>query len=173
MLFKISCTLYPLCTLILQLCLRRLCHCGLLVVLWWHISIITPLLVAEPRRTVGLLFASQCLCGTILPTMYSMVWDWQDLRSGPMLFYWPKLAPLLSSAVISFTSFFLCIFIVGPGSSDWLGDNRSLPALHCRPFIILKIITTKVIIIGVGSNDCLPNKIKQNWSICSPKSGIL
>ena len=28
--------------------------------------------------------------GTILLTLYSMVWDWRVSRAGPMLLYWPK-----------------------------------------------------------------------------------
>ena len=42
------------------------------------------LLAAEPRSTAGLLFLCQYLCGTILVTPYSMVWDWRVSRAGPM-----------------------------------------------------------------------------------------
>ena len=35
----------------------------------------------------GLLFRSQCPSGTILLTLYSMVWDWRVSRAGPLLFY--------------------------------------------------------------------------------------
>ena len=31
-----------------------------------------------------LLFPSQCLCGTIFLTLYSIVWDWRVSRAGPM-----------------------------------------------------------------------------------------
>ena len=60
-------------------------------VLWSHIGILMCLFAAELHSTVGLLFPSQCLWGTILltPGLYSMVWDWPVLRAGPMLFYWP------------------------------------------------------------------------------------
>ena len=32
------------------------------------------------------LFTSQCLCGSILPPVYSTVWDWRVSRAGPMHF---------------------------------------------------------------------------------------
>ena len=46
---------------------------------------------APPRSTIGVLFPSQCLSGTILLTLYLMVWDWQVSRAGHCYFYWPKL----------------------------------------------------------------------------------
>ena len=50
------------------------------------------------RRT---LFPSQCLFGTVLLTLYSMVEDWRVLRAGPMLFDWAKpLTPHLSYALL-------------------------------------------------------------------------
>ena len=48
-------------------------------------------LAAEPCSTAGLIFPSQCPCGTILHTLYSMVWYWRVSRATPMLFYCPKL----------------------------------------------------------------------------------
>ena len=60
-----------------------MCQCRLHAVLWSHIGILMHLLAAEPRSTAG--------CLTILDTLYSMVWDWRVLRSGPMFFYWPRL----------------------------------------------------------------------------------
>ena len=48
---------------------------------------ILRLLAAEPRSIAGLLFPFQYLCGTILVTPYSMVWDWRISWSGPMPFY--------------------------------------------------------------------------------------
>ena len=47
---------------------------------------------SQHRSTTGLLFTCQYLCGTILVTPYSMVWDWRVSRAGPTLFYWPKLS---------------------------------------------------------------------------------
>ena len=73
-------------TFFMLLYLCRMCQCGLHAVLWSHIGILMRLLAAEHRSTAGLLFFSQCLCGTILLTLYSMVWDWRVLRAGPILF---------------------------------------------------------------------------------------
>ena len=42
--------------------------------------------VLPPR----VLFPCQYLCGTILVTTCSMVWDWRVSRAGPMPFYWPS-----------------------------------------------------------------------------------
>ena len=55
----------------------------------------------------GLLFPFQYLCGTILVTQDSMVWDWQVSRAGPIPFYWPScLLPfyllLFSISLLSF-----------------------------------------------------------------------
>ena len=35
-------------------------------------------------------FSSQCPCGMILHTLYSVVWNRQVSRAGSMLSYWPK-----------------------------------------------------------------------------------
>ena len=109
-----------------------------------HIGTLMRRLAAERRSTAGLLFPSQCPSGTILLTLYSMVWDWRVSRAGPMRFYWPKLLypyyrlPLL----FSLSSFCLKVGIVGQGSSDWLSVYHSLSALHCWPLsLIIKIIT--------------------------------
>ena len=50
-----------------------MCQCRLHALLWLHIGIILSLLAAEPRSTAIILFPSQCLRGTILLTLYSMV----------------------------------------------------------------------------------------------------
>ena len=74
------------------------------ITLWSHICIFMCLLVEEPRSTSGHLFSSQCLCGMILLTIYSMVWVWQISRAERKLFYWPKLlSPFLFSTVLHFT----------------------------------------------------------------------
>ena len=52
-----------------------LCHCGLRAVLCLHIGIVMLLLAEEPSITAGLLFTCQYLCGTILVTEYSIVWN--------------------------------------------------------------------------------------------------
>ena len=67
-----------------------------------------PTSCGTSQYTAELLFPSHCLCGTILPTLYSMVWVLSvSTVAGPMFFYWPKLlAPFLSSTVFHFSSFF-------------------------------------------------------------------
>ena len=60
-------------------------------VLWLHIGILMGLLAAQPRSIEGHLFTCECQCGTILPTLYSMVWDWRVSRAWPIRFYWPFL----------------------------------------------------------------------------------
>ena len=67
------------CTLFMVLFLSHMCWCGLHAVL-----------AAEPRSIGGLLFSSQYLCGTVLVTPCSMVWDWRVSRAGPIPFYWPS-----------------------------------------------------------------------------------
>ena len=55
-----------------------------------HIVSPMRLPVAESRRIAGLLFPFQYLCGTILVTPYSMVWDWRVSRAGSMSLYRPS-----------------------------------------------------------------------------------
>ena len=110
-----------LCTHLTMHYLDRMCQCRLCVVPWSHISILMRHLTAEPRRTAGLLFPSQCPSGTILLTPYLMVWDWQVSRAGPMLFYWPKLLYPYYSLLLffPFSSSCLKFFFVGLGSLEW------------------------------------------------------
>ena len=63
---------------------------GLHAVLLSHIGKLMRLLAAEPLIIAGHLFPGQCLCGTILVTSCSMVWDWQVSRARSMPFYWPS-----------------------------------------------------------------------------------
>ena len=72
------------CTLFMVLFRCRMCQCGLHSVLWSHIGTIMRLLAAEPLSIARHLFPGQCLCGTILVTPCSMVWDWRVSRAGPM-----------------------------------------------------------------------------------------
>ena len=66
-------------------------------VLWPHSGTLMRLLAAEPRSTAGLLFPYQYICGTILVTPHSMVWDWRASREGLMNFYWPSCSPFFVS----------------------------------------------------------------------------
>ena len=108
------------CTLLMVLSLDRMCKRWLHAVLWSHIGILIHRLAAEPCRTAGLLFPFRCPSGTILPTPYSMVWDWRVSRAGPMLLYWPKLLYPYYSLLLSFlfSSFCLLVGIFELGSSD-------------------------------------------------------
>ena len=64
---------------------------------------------AEPCRTAELLFPSRCLSGTILLTLYSMMWDWRVSRAGPMLLYWPKLLYPYYSLLLFFPFSSFCL----------------------------------------------------------------
>ena len=66
------------------------------------------LLAAEPHSVTGLLFPGQCLCGTILATPYSMVWDWRVSRVGPMPFYWPSCSLTFCLLLFSFSLISFC-----------------------------------------------------------------
>ena len=125
MLCKIGCSVHPLyvhplygtlCTLSMVPYMYPMCQCGLHAVLWSHIGIFMLILAAEPRSTAGLLFPSQCLCGTILPTVYAIVWDWPVSRAGPMLLHWPKLLdPFLSPICVPFLIFLYIGWNCGAG----------------------------------------------------------
>ena len=65
------------------------------------------------------LFPCQHFCGTILVTIYSMVWDRRVSRTGSMPFYFPSYTrSIFSRIVFPFFSFILWVGIVGLGSSD-------------------------------------------------------
>ena len=78
------------CILFMVLFLRLMCRCGFHAALWSHIGSLMRRLAAEPRIIAGLLFSCQYLCGTILVTPCSMVWDWRVSRAGPIPLYWPS-----------------------------------------------------------------------------------
>ena len=84
---------------------------------------------------------SRCLCGTILVTPCSTVWDWRVSRAGPMPFYWPSctLTFCLLLFSLSFLSFYGLV-LWGWGLRTDRVLNRSLPALHCKPLLIIIII---------------------------------
>ena len=105
------------CTHLMMRYLDRMCQCGYTRCLG-RTSVY--LCVAEPRRSEGLLFPSQCPSGMILLTPCSMVWDWRVSRAGPMVFYWPKLLYPYYSLLLffPFSSSYLLVSIVGLGSLD-------------------------------------------------------
>ena len=90
----------------------RMCQCGLHAALWLHISTLTRLLDAETRSTAGLLFPSQYLCGTILVTPYSMVWNWLVSRAGLMPFYWPSSSLLFCLLPFSLSLLSFCVLVL-------------------------------------------------------------
>ena len=90
-----------------------------------------------PRRrasqTVGLLFLSQCLCGTILLTLYGMVWDWWVLRACPMFFHWPNLlVPFLSSTAFPFPDFLSVDYYCGAGVFGLIWCQSLSPCLSLQ-----------------------------------------
>ena len=69
---------------------------------------------SQYRRAFKVLFSRNCqyLYGTILVTLYSMVWDWRVSRAGPMPFYFPSRSLpfrllLFSLSLLSFYGFVL------------------------------------------------------------------
>ena len=96
------------CTLFVVLFLCRMCRCWLHAVLWSHIGTLMRLLAAEPLSIAGLLFPCQCLCGTIMVTPCSMVWDWRVSRAGSMPFYWPSCS--LTFRLLLFSLSFLSFY---------------------------------------------------------------
>ena len=114
------------CTLFMVPSLDRMYQHRLHAVLWSHIGTLMHCLAAEPCSTAGLLFTFRCPSGTILLTPFSMVWDWQVSRAGPMLLYWPKLLYPYYSLLLSFpfSSFIIII------KKDWqckAGRGRLTP----------------------------------------------
>ena len=102
-------------------------QCGSHAVLWSHIDILMRLLAAEPRSTARLLFPVS-------------LWNDPDdpVFDGVGLAGFMSRAITLLLAKLSYSLPFLFFLSVGCHreleSSDYLSVNRSLPALHCRPF---------------------------------------
>ena len=107
-----------------------MCKCVLRAVLWSHIGVLMCLLAAEPRSTAGPLFPSQCPYGTILLTVYSMVWDWRVSIAGPILFYWPELLdPFLSLTLFFLSRHSVYMFYCGAGVVTLTGCKSFSPHL--------------------------------------------
>ena len=100
------------CTLFKVFFLCRMCRCGSHAALWSHIGILMRLLASEPRSIAPLLFPSRCLCGTILVTPCSMVWDWRVSRAGPMPFCWPSCSLHFCLQLFSLSLLFLYRLVV-------------------------------------------------------------
>ena len=120
---------------------------------------ISVYLAAEPRSTTWPLFSSQFPCGTILLTMYWLVWDWWISRAKPMLFYWPNLLyHFLSSTIFPFL-FFLSLAIgcyCGAGVFGLIGCGSLSPNLALTTSFIN---TTIIINISNIYSDTLVSKM--------------
>ena len=99
-------------TIFMPIDLSRMCQYGLHAVLWSLSVHFTPLPIAVPRRTTGLLFLSRLLCGMSMVTMYSMVLNRQVLKSKPVFFYRTTLLTHFSSF---FYAHFLSLFFLSLG----------------------------------------------------------
>ena len=139
-------------TLFMVLFLCRMCRCWLHAAL--HIGTFMRLLAAEPRSIAGLLFPFQYLYRTILVTSYSMVWDWRVSRAEPMLFYWPSCSLPFVSSCFHFLFFHsIGLVMLGWGlRTDRVLINRSLPALHYQPFLIIMIIIIEFMLKDMKMN---------------------
>ena len=102
-----------LCTLFGVLYLYRMCYSAGYTQCFSRAKLSRTAGLATSGLSTSFKVPSQCLCGTILPTQYSMVWDRLVYRAGPMRFYWPVLHALfLTSTVFHFPYFFLYVGIV-------------------------------------------------------------
>ena len=63
----------------------------------------------------------QYLCGTILVTPYSTVWDWRVSRAGPMTFYWDAARFLFVSSCFPFLFFHSMGWYCGAGVFGLIG----------------------------------------------------
>ena len=89
-LYKIRCNSMAIIMALTFAVYHGMCHCGLHAVLWSDIGILMRFFAEEPRSTAATLLSSQCPCGTILVTPYTLVRDSRVSRAGPMHFYWPS-----------------------------------------------------------------------------------
>ena len=100
---------------------------------WLLIGTSLRLLAVELLSIAGPLCPTQYRYGTILVTLFLMVWDWRVLRAEPTPTCWLNLFFL-------YISHFFSLFLP---STDWfcevgvlglIGCSHSLPALHCGLF---------------------------------------
>ena len=114
LLYKISCNpMHPL----IVIYLGRMCSMS-------RIDILIRFLAAEPRSTAGSLFSSQCPCGKILLTLYSMVWDWPISRAGSMFYFIFISCSIAFCLLLLSLSFFLSI--------GWYCGAGVLGLIGCR-----------------------------------------
>ena len=82
------------------------------------------LLAVELLNSVEPLCPSQCHFGTILVTLYLMVWDRRVLRTQPMLSCWPNLLFL-------FVSYYFLFFFLPSVGSTWLYGVGVFELIEC------------------------------------------
>ena len=88
-----------------------------------------------------------------------MVWDWRVSKAEPMLFYWPKrlYIPLGLLPFFILSSFCPLVGIVGQE-----GVGHYLPALHCRPLLIIIIIIIIIIKMIIYDFKIIKSQINSN-----------
>ena len=115
------------CTFFIVLCMFRMCERGFHPVIWSHIGIYLCVF------TLQNLTVPHDFCFPLSVSVKQSWWHWRVLRAGLMNFYWRKLLEFfLSSTVFPFIFSLSVGWIDWLWSWDWLGVNRSLPAMHCR-----------------------------------------
>ena len=134
---------------------------GVLPVLWSYSGILILLgilLAAEPRsRSSTFISFSVHLCGTILLTLYSMVWDRRVSRAGPMLFIGlscrlPQC--LLFYCFLPFSSFFFIAWYCEAGFFGLIGTKSLSPSLALLTFFIITIIVYLYFYYQYGYSPC-------------------
>ena len=115
--------------------LSLLCRCVLQAVLWSYIGTPMCLLAAEPRSTAGLLFLCQYLCGTILGTPYSMVWDLRVSREGPMPFICLATCSIFLFYCFAFFFFYYTSWYCGVWVLGLIGCESLSPSLALQIFL--------------------------------------
>ena len=104
---------------------------GVLLILYVSVHVTCRAVIAHwSCSSAGLLLACQYLCGTILVTPYTMVWDWQVSRAGSMPFYWPSCSLHFCLLLFSLSLLSFCRLLLW----SWgLWTDRVLIALsqHC------------------------------------------
>ena len=114
--------------------LGRMCQFGLHPLHWTRIGILKRLLAAEPRRTAGCLFTCQYLCGTILVTPYSMVWNWRISRARTMPSYCPSCSLPFCPNCFPFIFFYSMGWYCGAGVFGLIGRQSHSPSLSLPTF---------------------------------------
>ena len=110
----------------------------------------------DNNSKAGLLFPCQYLCGIILVTPYSMMWNWRVSRAEPMPFYWPCCS--LSFCLLLF-SFSLLSFY---GLALW--------AWGLRTDMVLITLSQPALSTFFNNNNNITHKIHQNITMFTTKT---